>query len=74
MKSLKILVIEDTQSIRKELGDILGFEGMKVIAAENGQEEIDRAKKYSPDLILCDIMMPINMVVKCLIKFNMVLF
>jgi two-component system sensor histidine kinase/response regulator len=60
MKSLKILVIEDTQSIREELRDILGFEGMEAIIAENGQEGIDRAKEYRPDLILCDIMMPIK--------------
>ncbi|MFT6325005.1 MAG: two-component system sensor kinase [Halieaceae bacterium] len=60
MKNTKILVIDDTQSIREELKDILGFEGMEVIIAENGQEGIDRAKEYSPDLILCDIMMPIK--------------
>jgi two-component system sensor histidine kinase/response regulator len=60
MKNSKILVIEDTQSIREELQDILGFEGMEVITAENGQEGIDRAKEYGPDLILCDIMMPIK--------------
>ena len=60
MKNSKILVIEDTQSILEELKDILGFEGMEVITAENGQEGIDRAKEYSPDLILCDIMMPIK--------------
>ena len=60
MKKSKILVIEDTQSIREEIKDILSFEGMEVITAENGQEGIDCAKKYSPDLILCDIMMPIK--------------
>jgi len=60
MKNSKILVIEDTQSIKEELKDILGFEGMEVITAENGQEGIDRAKEYNPDLILCDIMMPIK--------------
>jgi two-component system sensor histidine kinase/response regulator len=60
MTSSKILVIEDTQSIREELQDILGFEGMEVIIAKNGQEGIDLAREYSPDLILCDIMMPIK--------------
>jgi DNA-binding response OmpR family regulator len=46
MKSSKILVIEDTQSILEEIKDILGFEGMEVITAKNGQEGIDRAKYY----------------------------
>jgi len=60
MNESKILVIEDTESIRNELRDILIFEGMKVITAENGQEGIDKAKEHLPDLILCDIMMPLK--------------
>jgi two-component system sensor histidine kinase/response regulator len=60
MNEAKILIIEDTQSIRDELRDILRFEGMQVVTAENGQEGIDVAKKEHPDLILCDIMMPVK--------------
>jgi two-component system sensor histidine kinase/response regulator len=60
MNESKILVIEDTESIRNELRDIFVFEGMHVITAKNGQEGIDKAKEYLPDLILCDIMMPIK--------------
>jgi DNA-binding response OmpR family regulator len=60
MKKSNILVIEDTKSIREELRDILTFEGMQVFIAENGQEGIDKAKKHLPDLILCDIMMPVK--------------
>ena len=58
MNELKILVIEDNKSIRDELRDILTFEGMQVITAENGQDGIDKAKQNLPSLILCDIMMP----------------
>ncbi|MGK0279636.1 MAG: two-component system sensor histidine kinase/response regulator [Litorivivens sp.] len=57
MRKSKVLVIEDTKGIREELRDILIFEGMHVLTAENGQEGIDKAKEYLPDLILCDIMM-----------------
>lgn len=60
MQKSKILIVEDTESIRQELSDILGFEGFEVITAENGQEGIDRATEHSPDLILCDIMMPVK--------------
>jgi two-component system sensor kinase len=60
MKKSNVLVIEDTKSIREELRDILIFEGMQVFTAENGQEGIDRAKELLPDLILCDIMMPVK--------------
>ena len=56
----KILVIEDTHSLREVIVDILTFEGMQVIEAENGQVGIDKAKEHIPDLILCDIMMPIK--------------
>ena len=60
MKKHKVLVIEDTKSIREELREILLFEGMHVFTAENGQEGIDKAKEHLPDLILCDIMMPVK--------------
>ncbi|AFU70580.1 hybrid two-component sensor histidine kinase/response regulator [Psychroflexus torquis ATCC 700755] len=60
MRKYNILVIEDTKSIREELRDILSFEGMQVFTAENGQEGIDKAKEHLPDLILCDIMMPLK--------------
>jgi two-component system sensor histidine kinase/response regulator len=60
MRKYNILVIEDTKSIREELRDILTFEGMQVFTAENGQEGIDKAKEHLPDLILCDIMMPVK--------------
>lgn len=55
---MKILIIEDTRSIREELKDILTFEGMNVVTAEDGEKGIEIAKKETPDLILCDIMMP----------------
>jgi DNA-binding response OmpR family regulator len=57
---IKILVIEDTHGLREVIVDILTFEGMQVIEAENGQVGIDKAKEHIPDLILCDIMMPIK--------------
>ena len=56
----KILVIEDTKSIRDEIQDILEFEGMEVSCAENGKEGCALAHTFQPDLILCDIMMPIK--------------
>ena len=60
MRKYKILVVEDTKSIREELKEILIFEGMDVFTAENGNEGIDKAKKHLPDLVLCDIMMPLK--------------
>jgi two-component system, sensor histidine kinase and response regulator len=54
----KILVIEDDESLRRNLADILRFEGFEVVVAENGKIGYQMALDTQPDLILCDIMMP----------------
>jgi signal transduction histidine kinase len=54
----KILVVEDAQSLRKDILEMLGFEGYDTIGAENGIVGVQRAREFRPDLIICDIMMP----------------
>lgn len=54
----KILVIEDESLIRESIIEVLELEGYECIEAANGREGILSAKKYQPDLILCDIKMP----------------
>ena len=54
----KILVIEDEEQIRDNIQEILEFEDFETIAAENGLVGIQLAKSCSPDLIICDVMMP----------------
>ena len=54
----KILIIEDQPLMRKNLATILEMEGFQVVLAENGQRGVALAKSESPDLILCDVMMP----------------
>ncbi|MFK8054654.1 MAG: response regulator [Saprospiraceae bacterium] len=53
-----ILVIEDNSEVRENVCDILELAGYKAIAAENGKVGIKLAIERTPDLILCDIMMP----------------
>jgi CheY-like chemotaxis protein len=55
----KILLIEDNLDVREMTSDILELENYNVATAENGQIGIEKAKLFVPDLILCDIMMPI---------------
>lgn len=55
----KILVIEDEDSIRSNLLEILSVAEFEAIGAENGQLGVDIARQEHPDLILCDIMMPL---------------
>ncbi len=54
----KILVIEDADTLRNDVVEMLSFEGYTVFSAENGQIGWERALSELPDLIICDIMMP----------------
>lgn len=54
----KILVVDDDQNICELLRIYLEKEGYKTMAAYDGQQAIDSAKNYEPDLILLDIMLP----------------
>jgi len=54
----KILVVEDSKSIREDICEILEFEGFDVIWAENGESGLKKAKTALPNLILSDISMP----------------
>jgi two-component system, sensor histidine kinase and response regulator len=55
---IKILVIEDAHALRKDILEMLTFEGFDVRGAENGLLGVQAAREYRPDLIVCDIMMP----------------
>jgi CRP-like cAMP-binding protein/CheY-like chemotaxis protein len=55
----KILLIEDNEDVRSNTAEILELSNYKVIVAENGKIGIERALEHLPDLIICDIMMPV---------------
>lgn len=54
----KVLIIEDNQDVRENTAEILELENYTVITAENGKIGIQKALENSPDIIICDIMMP----------------
>ena len=54
----KVLVIEDEPEMRRNLVTILRMEGYAPLAAEHGRAGVQLAAAQSPDLILCDVMMP----------------
>ncbi len=56
--SKKVLIIEDNNDIRENIVEILELAGYEVLAANNGKAGVDLALKNTPDIILCDIMMP----------------
>ena len=54
----KILIADDEPDILEIIQYNLQAEGYDVFTAKNGNEAIDLAKKYQPDLIILDVMMP----------------
>ena len=54
----KILIADDEPDILEIIQYNLQNEGYEVVAVKNGNEAIDQAKKFKPDLIILDIMMP----------------
>jgi DNA-binding NarL/FixJ family response regulator len=54
----KILIIEDQAPMRRNIALMLQMEGYDVCTAENGRIGLETARRESPDLILCDVMMP----------------
>ena len=59
MEKNRILFIEDNPEIRENVTEILELDGFEVTAATNGKEGLDIAREELPDLIVCDIMMPV---------------
>ena len=55
----KILVIEDNDEVRENLAEILELSNYIVTTAENGKIGVEKALTETPDLILCDVMMPV---------------
>ncbi len=53
-----ILIVEDEFDIRELLEAYLTNEGYKVIAAEDGEEALERFHDESPDLVLLDLLLP----------------
>lgn len=54
-----ILLIEDNKDMRENTSEILELSGYKVYVAAHGKEGVELALHHIPDLIICDIMMPI---------------
>jgi DNA-binding response OmpR family regulator len=55
----KILLIEDNEDLCNNTAEILELSGYEVITAENGKAGLEKALSERPDLIICDIRMPV---------------
>lgn len=54
-----ILLIEDNKILRENVVEILELAGYKVETAHNGKVGVEKAQTLLPDLIICDVMMPV---------------
>lgn len=60
MKSQKkILVVEDDESLRDAISEVLRSKNFLLIEAVNGKEGVEKALSEHPDLILLDLIMPV---------------
>jgi len=53
-----ILLIEDDTALRENTAELLELSDYEVLTAPNGRVGVEKAKKQTPDIIVCDIMMP----------------
>lgn len=59
-----VLVIDDNRDIQKLVGELLNQE-YNILTASNGKEGVKMAVRYVPDLIICDVMMPVMDGLEC---------
>jgi len=59
-----VLVIDDNRDIQKLVGELLN-DDYDIITASNGKDGVRMAAKYVPDLIICDVMMPVMDGMEC---------
>lgn len=58
LNGLKILVVDDSKTIRRTAETLLSKEGCQVFTAIDGFDALSKIADHQPDLIFVDIMMP----------------
>jgi twitching motility two-component system response regulator PilG len=58
LQGLKILVIDDSNTIRKSAETFLAAAGCRVLLAEDGFDALAKIADHAPDVVFCDVLMP----------------
>lgn len=58
MEMSKILIIDDNETFRESMGDLLRAEGYNVKLVMDGHEALQQAVEFRADIVLLDVMMP----------------
>ncbi len=56
--AIKVMVVDDSRTIRRTAETLLEREGFTVITADDGFEALSRMVESEPDIVFLDIMMP----------------
>src|SRR5882672_1107288 len=54
----KVLVVDDSLSVRKVVEKALEGRGMQVLSAASGAEALERIERDRPDVVICDVILP----------------
>jgi len=58
LKGLKVMVVDDSKTIRRSAENLLTKAGCEVVTAGDGFESLAKIAEHEPDIIFIDIMMP----------------
>lgn len=58
LSGLKVMVVDDSNTIRRSAEIFLGQAGCTVLTACDGFDALGRIVEHEPDLVLCDVLMP----------------
>jgi twitching motility two-component system response regulator PilG len=58
LTGIKVMVIDDSNTIRRSAEIFLVQAGCRVILAEDGFDALSKVNDHQPDVIFCDIVMP----------------
>jgi CheY-like chemotaxis protein/HPt (histidine-containing phosphotransfer) domain-containing protein len=58
MTNAKVLVVDDSLSLRKVVEKALAGRSVEVLSAASGAEAIERIERDCPDIVVCDVILP----------------
>lgn len=58
LRGVKVMVVDDSNTIRRSAEIFLVQAGCQVVLAEDGFDALAKIADHQPDIIFCDIMMP----------------
>jgi DNA-binding response OmpR family regulator len=53
-----VLIIDDEIKLREAIVELFSFIGYQIVEAQDGLDGLDKVQLHTPDLIICDVMMP----------------